>query len=118
MNNKMTKSETFATIKANYPTTAPNYAEVIALCEKSIEQLANKKATANKDTEKNNEIRAEILEQMEKGRAYTITEMLTEIPACYGMQNQRASALVRGLLGNGIERTEKKGRAYFTKVID
>lgn len=115
-NKKLTKSDLFAIIKANYSEDMPNYAEVINFCEKSIEQLAVKSGKTSKEVEANNALRDEIYACMEPNRLYTITEMLTSFPCCAGMQNQRVTALVRGMIPNRVERIEEKGRAYFLKI--
>ena len=65
----------------------------------------------------NEGIKADILEGMEVGKKYTITDLMKEIPACAELSNQRVSALVRQLVTDGsVERTEEKRKAYFSKV--
>lgn len=115
-NKKFTKSDLFAIIKENYSEDMPNYAEVVNFCEKSIEQLAVKSGKSSKEVEANNALRDEIYACMEPNRLYTITEMLTSFPCCAGMQNQRVTALVRGMIPNRVERIEEKGRAYFKAI--
>lgn len=62
----------------------------------------------------NEEIKAKILEVMESGKAYTVTE----IQKAVGLEsNQKASALVRQLKESDLViRKEEKGKAYFTKA--
>ena len=91
-------------------------AEEIAFLEdrkaKHIAKNANKKMT--KAQVENEEIKANILNAMENGKAYTVTEIMKAV----GLEsNQKTSALVRQLKENGLViRTESKGKAYFTKA--
>ena len=80
----------------------------------SEKKTSNRKPT--KTQTENEVVKAEILEGMENGKAYTISE----IQAMVGLSsNQKTSALVRQLKDNGlVERSEVKGKAYFTKVCD
>ena len=75
---------------------------------------AEKKPTAQQVA--NAAIQTAILEGMESGRLYTITELIKEISACNDLTNQRVSAIVRGMLGISIERVEEKRKAYFRKI--
>lgn len=118
MAKRKTEKDYFNILKATYPTTAENYDEVINFINHKLEMLENKAKSgkASKEVEANNALRDEIYENMEEGKRYTITEMLTTFPCCAGMQNQRVTALVRGMMPNRIERIEEKGRAYFRKI--
>lgn len=116
MAKKMTKKDYFNILKATYPTTAENYDEVITFINHELEMLENKTKSTSKEVEANNALRNEIYENMVEGKRYTITEMLTTFPCCEGMQNQRVTALVRGMIPNRVERIEEKGRAYFRKI--
>lgn len=63
----------------------------------------------------NNAVKESILDEMENGVEYTITDMIKQLPSCADFTNQRTSALVRQLVKDGfVIRTEKKGRAYFS----
>ena len=91
-------------------------AEEIAFLEdrkaKHIAKNASKKMT--KAQVENEEIKANILDAMESGKAYTVTEIMKAV----GLEsNQKTSALVRQLKESGLViRSESKGKAYFTKV--
>ena len=91
-------------------------ADEVAFLKERAELHAKKNAThkPTKAQAENEGIKAEILEFMESGRAYTVTEIQKGV----GLEtNQKASALVRQLRKDGaIERSEVKGKAYFTKV--
>ena len=75
---------------------------------------AKKNATRGQTaTQKENEvIKTKILETMEKGVSYTVTEIMKMV----GLEsNQKASALVRQLKDEDlVVRSEVKGKAYFT----
>ena len=73
---------------------------------------ANRKPT--KAQEENEEIKAKILEVMEVGKSYTVTD----IQKAVGLEsNQKASALIRQLKESDLViRKEEKGKAYFTKA--
>ena len=91
-------------------------AEEIAFLEdrkaKHIAKNANKKMT--KAQVENEEIKVKILNAMENGKAYTVTEIMKAV----GLEsNQKTSALVRQLKESGLViRSESKGKAYFTKA--
>lgn len=113
---KMTKREMFEMIKANHNLSA----DEIAFIDHELELLAKKNSTEKKPTAvqvANEGIKADILDGMEIGKKYTITDLMKEIPACAELSNQRVSALVRQLVTDGaVERTEEKRKAYFHKV--
>ena len=109
-------------------TIVEQYNAIVAKCEGVLSEselnflreraeLHAKKNATRKPTKaqsENEEIKSKILEMMEPNHAYTVTE----IQKVVGLEsNQKASALVRQLKENGaVERSEVKGKAYFTKV--
>ena len=113
---KMTKREMFEMIKANHNLST----DEIAFIDHELELLAKKNSAEKKPTAvqvANEGIKADILDGMEIGKKYTITDLMKEIPACAELSNQRVSALVRQLVTDGaVERTEEKRKAYFHKV--
>lgn len=113
---KMTKREMFEMIKANHNLSA----DEIAFIDHELELLAKKNSAEKKPTAvqvANESIKADILNGMEIGKKYTITDLMKEIPACAELSNQRVSALVRQLVTDRVvERTEEKRKAYFHKV--
>lgn len=91
-------------------------AEEIKFLEERAE-MHSKKNSSRKPTkaqEENESIKSSILEFMEIGKPYTISE----IQKAMGLEtNQKTSALVRQLrLAHLVIRTEEKGKAYFTKA--
>jgi hypothetical protein len=92
---------------------------LVEFIEHEIELLARKNGSEKKPTAQqtaNAEIQKAILESMEVGKRYTITELIKTVPACAELTNQRVSALVRQLMPTYIERVEEKKQAYFVKV--
>lgn len=60
-------------------------------------------------------IKNAILDSMEIGKAYTISDMMKEFTCLADLTNQKVSALVRQLCDNEtVVRTEIKRKAYFT----
>lgn len=82
--------------------------------DKQSKKTANRKPT--KTQTENESIKVDILANMEPDKAYTIGEIQTMVGLA---SNQKTSALVRQLKESGlVDRSEIKGRAYFTKVSD
>jgi hypothetical protein len=76
---------------------------------------AERKPTATQT--ENIGLKSAILVGMASGKAYTIGDLMKEIPALADLTNQRVSALVRQLKDEGlVTREEIKRKAYFTKV--
>ena len=88
----------------------------IAFLRDRAELHAKKNATRKptKAQEENEGIKARILDFMESGKAYTVTE----IQKAVGLDsNQKTSALIRQLKDcDLVSRSEIKGKAYFTKA--
>lgn len=75
----------------------------------------DKKPSANQVA--NEGIKGAIIEFMEDGVQYTITDINKGCEVCADLSNQRISALVRQLKDEGkVVREEIKGKAYFSKV--
>ena len=112
-NKKMTKADYYKQILANYPLTKDEQDFV----NHELELLAKKNSSEKKPTAVqvvNDGIKTAILEGMEVGRLYTITELIKEIPELAELTNQRVSALVRQLKEDEkIVRVEDKRKAYF-----
>ena len=112
---KMTKAQMFAQIKANYNLTD----EENAFIDHELELLAKKNSAEKKPTAQqtaNKAICEAIVNGMEDGKLYTITDLIKTIPECADLTNQRVSALVRGMLDVKVERVEEKRKAYFRKL--
>lgn len=116
MAKKMTKRDYFNQIKANYNLTN----EEIAFIDRELELLAKKNSAEKKPTAvqvANEGIKVAILEGMEVGKGYTITDLMKCIPECADLSNQRVSSLVRQLVNElTVKRVEEKRKAYFYKA--
>lgn len=85
--------------------------------------VLERKSTERKPTAKqlqNAEVAKAVYNFMEPNRAYTCGELLKLCPALYESETPSASyanSIIKRLKDSGmVERTEVKGRAYFTKV--
>ena len=94
-----------------------------AFLEKRIEVTAKKNASGvngekklSKAQEQNELYKTAILNEMEKGKSYTITDMCKELPTCVELDSpNKVNALVKQMKDSGkIIRSEVKGKAYFT----
>lgn len=118
MSKKMTKREMFEQIKSRLTD-----ANEIAFIDHELELLAKKNGAERKPTAKqvvNDGLKTAILNAMESGHGYTISELRKAVPelaADENMTSQRVSALVTQLKDAGmVVRTEDKRKAYFTKA--
>ena len=76
---------------------------------------AERKPTATQTA--NEGFKVAILEAMESGKGYTITDLMKSVDAIADLSNQCVSAIVRQLVESGaVTREEIKRKAYFTKV--
>lgn len=112
---KMTKADYFKQIMANYPLTKDEQDFV----NHELELLAKKNSSEKKPTATqvaNDGIKTAILNGMEEGKLYTITDLIKSIPEIADLTNQKVSALVRQLIPEYIEKTEDKRKSYFRLV--
>ena len=90
--------------------------EEIEFLQSRADLVAKKNATRKptKAQTENEDLKEKILDFMEIGKQYTVTEIQKGV----GLEsNQKTSALVRQLKDNGlVVRTESKGKAYFSKA--
>lgn len=78
---------------------------------------AERKPTANQT--ENASLKVAILNAMEEGKGYTITDLMKAVPELADLSNQRVSAIVRQMKDEGtVTREEIKRKAYFTKATD
>ena len=114
---KLTKREKYEMLK-KIPAVAEN-SILMEFVENELKLLAKKNSSEKKPTAQqtaNKGIQTAILNGMESGKLYTITDLIKSIPECADLTNQRVSALVRQLIPEHIERVEEKRKAYFRKV--
>lgn len=85
---------------------------------KMREQFVKKNSAERKPTATQTEnagLKTAIVEGMEAGKQYTITDLMKSIPALADLSNQRVSAIVRQLKDEGtLVREEIKRKAYFS----
>jgi predicted transcriptional regulator len=93
-------------------------ADVAEKLGKMREQFVKKSTGERKPTAtqtENADFKNDILNGMEPGTLYTITDLIKAIPSIADLSNQRVSALVRQLVESGaVIRTEEKRKAYFS----
>jgi hypothetical protein len=115
---KLTKAQKFGMLK-DIPAVAEN-SVLVEFIDHELELLAKKNASDKKPTANqvaNDGIKTAIVNGMESGKLYTITDLIKSIPECAELTNQRVSAIVRQLKDEGsVERIEEKRKAYFKKV--
>ena len=115
--NKITKKDKFAMLlKITEVAENPMLVEFI---NHELELLAKKNSGETKKPTAqqlaNQSIQKAILDFLEEtGKAYTITELIKEVPECADLTNQKVSALVRQLKETDfIEKIEDKKKSYF-----
>ena len=116
-NKKLTKRDHFNTlltldeVKSNET--------LVDFINHELELLAKKNSSEKKPTAvqtANEGIKSAILNGMEVGKMYTITDLIKEIPEISDLTNQKVSALVRQLMPEYIEKIEDKRKSYFRLV--
>jgi ribonuclease HII len=114
---KLTKKEKFEMLKKIQA--VKDNATLVEFIDHEIELLEKKNSSEKKPTANqvaNEGIKQAILNGMEVGKKYTITDIIKSVPECADLTNQRVSSLVRQLVPNSIERVEEKRKAYFVKI--
>lgn len=102
--------------------------DLVEFIDHELELIANKNKTTN-GTKKptatqtaNMGLKAAILDFMEIGKKYTVSELIKTVPDLNGMTTSKVSALLRQMrddvdgASGEIHRTEEKGKTYFEKV--
>lgn len=115
-NKKLTKRDHFIAL-LSIPAVAENDS-LVEFINHELELLDRKNSAERKPTAKQNEnsaLKSAIVDEMESGVKYTISEMIKALPSCADLTNQRVSAIVRQLVADGaVVRTEEKRKAYFS----
>lgn len=99
---------------------------LVAFIEHELELLDKKNAADRKPTAvqvANEGLREAILDFMEEGKGYTVSDLIKQVPACADLSQSKVSAILRPLLlvtakgeanpDGVLERYEEKGKAYF-----
>lgn len=110
---KKTQRDFFNELLAN-PTITDEQKEFL---QGRIAQLDKKSSGSSKPTATqvaNEGLKAEIIDSMEVGTKYTITDMIKQFECCADLTNQKVSALVTQLKDAGkIKKTVEGRKAYF-----
>lgn len=95
-------------------------ADVREKLEIMLVQLQKKSSTDRKPTPTqlaNEALKTAILNSMEAGSQYTVSDMIKTFPELSELSNQKVSAIVRGMVEAGtIVKTTEKRKSYFSKV--
>lgn len=99
---------------------------LVAFINHELELLDKKNAADRKPTAvqiANEGLRETILDFMEEGKGYTVSDLIKQVPACADLSQSKVSAILRPLLlvtakgeqnpDGVLERYEEKGKAYF-----
>lgn len=120
MNKKMTIAETFAEIIATYELTDAHKAFLLDRIEKATRKTDGEKKPTAKQLA-NITVADKVYEFMAgtPDTQYTVSELLKVVPEFDGCSASYANAIVKKLKDGGrVVRTEVKGRAYFTAVVE
>lgn len=113
---KKTKREMFNEIR----NAVVNNKDFVAFIDHEIELLdkKSKSKSGQTKTQKANEgIKNNILDGMEVGKRYTVTDLIKNIDAIADFSNQKISALVNQLVkAELVNKIEEKRKTYFVKV--
>ena len=120
---KITKKELFAEIRAILET-VEQADHLVEFVDKEVELLNRKSAKASSGERKatatqlaNESLKAEILADMEVGKAYSVGEVRKTIDCCVGLSSQKVTPLMKQLADSRlVVKTEEKGVTYYTKV--
>lgn len=121
---KLTKRDHFNTLLSI--TEVAENPVLVAFIEHELELLDKKNAADRKPTAvqvANEGLREAILDFMEEGKGYTVSDFIKQVPACADLSQSKVSAILRPLLlvtakgeanpDGVLERYEEKGKAYF-----
>lgn len=114
-NKKITKRDRFNALLSLSEVQAN--ADLVAFIEHEIELLDKKNSGEKKPTAQqtaNEVIKQGIVKGMQKGRLYTVTELIKEIDECADLTNQKVSSLLRQLISeNKVVKSIDKRKSYF-----
>ena len=92
--------------------------DMTAFLEHELELLSKKNSAEKKPTAQqtaNEAVKTAILDGLEDGKLYTITDIIKTVPECADMTNQKVSALVRQLVDADLMvKTVDKRKSYFS----
>ena len=115
---KLTKRDHFTAL-LNIDEVKSNSA-LVEFINHEIDLLNRKNSTEKKPTATqvaNQALMADIYENMDANRLYSISEMIKEFPCCSELSTPKVSAIIRLLITDSkVERTEDKRKAFFRKI--
>jgi hypothetical protein len=117
---KMTIAEQFNALLEKYPFTDEERAFIEGRIEKATRKSNGEKKPTAKQLQ-NAAVADEVYTFMANtpDTQYTVTELVKECPAFEGVSASYANAIIKKLKDAGrVARTEIKGRAYFTAVVE
>lgn len=113
---KMTQKTAIAYVIEHCELPTEVEAKLVSMKAQLEKRSAHKGERKPTKTQLANEVfKAQIIEFMEPGVLYTVTELTKSVPFSEELSTQRVSALVRQLKEAGaVVRTEEKRKAYFS----
>ena len=125
---KITKADRFTALRAHLkanpgmkfstPKGDISAEDMTIFLEHELELLAKKNSADKKPTAQqtaNEGVKTAILDGLEDGKLYTITDIIKTVPECADMTNQKVSALVRQMVDAGsMVKTVDKRKSYFS----
>jgi len=114
---KITKRDRYLELRS----LVADHADLVEFIDHELELLEKKNASRSlkpsKSATENAKYAEIVYNAMEDGKRYTISELQNSVAELNGMSNQRVTAIVRSLLKVGqVDRTEEKGKAFFSKI--
>ena len=114
---KITKKEMFAQIMSHLTDESE-----INFIKHEIELLENKASQTRKPTQNQSEniaFKSEIVEFLNKGGKFSISDLQNSIDSLKELSNQRVSAILKQLVDSGeVVKTYEKRKAFFSRVGD
>ena len=125
---KITKADRFTALRAHLkanpdmkfstPKGDISAEDMAIFLEHELELLSKKNSADKKPTAQqtaNEAVKTAILDGLEDGKVYTITDIIKTVPECADMTNQKVSALVRQLVDADLMvKTVDKRKSYFS----
>jgi hypothetical protein len=93
---------------------------LVEFINNELELLARKNSADKKPTavqQANEELKEAIMAHLASGEKYTVSMLIKEVPECAELSNQKVSALITILIGEGkVVKTIEKRVSYFSKA--
>lgn len=114
---KMTQAKALAYVLDTYAETLPeDVAERLAAAKITLEKKQSKNRSEKDSPENQGRITA-ILDFMQDGKKYLVSDILREIPELEGLSTPKGASLMKWLTEDGLtEKVTEKGRSYYVLV--